>query len=103
MLKLITPGKEIDQDDEGYTPDAIALDLLDELKERIEPLEDFRAYLENAPLDGVLRAGPISTKQVVQELQRYMAREIRRTAKAAGADPASLCDVKERTLRSWVD
>ena len=50
MLKLITPGKEIDQDDEGYTPDSIALDLLDELKERIEPLEDFRAYLENAPL-----------------------------------------------------
>lgn len=62
-----------------------------------------RAYLENAPLDGVLRAGPISTKQVVQDLQRYMAREIRRTAKVSGVDPSSLCDVKERTLRSWVE
>ncbi len=62
-----------------------------------------RACLEHAPLDGLLAAGPLSTKQVVQDLQRFMAMEIRRVAKAAGADPATLCDVKERTLRSWAN
>ncbi len=62
-----------------------------------------RHVVEKDPLDAILEAGPLSTKAVIQDLQRYMAREIRRYAKANETDLADLCDVKERTLRDWAE
>lgn len=62
-----------------------------------------RAFYEAEPLDGVIAAaGRISTRDLERELRAFLAREIRRIAKAGEGSPENLCDVTERTLRTWI-
>ena len=63
-----------------------------------------KAFAESLPLDGVLEAeGRLATKAIDRELKTYMADELRRIAKAKGICVENLCDVTERTLRTWKD
>ena len=60
-----------------------------------------RGYLQNARLDGLLAEGRLVTKDVLRDLQRYMAQEIRHRARMSRSPLEGICDVKERTLRDW--
>ena len=60
------------------------------------------AFAHSEPLDAVLRlAGSLSTKDVVSDLQVYMAKEIRRISRRTGRPIDKLCDKTERTLLNW--
>jgi DNA-binding NtrC family response regulator len=62
-----------------------------------------RAFYKSEPIDGVIAAaGSISTRDLERELRAFLAREIRRIAKAGEGSPENLCDVTERTLRTWI-
>jgi DNA-binding NtrC family response regulator len=64
--------------------------------------EVLRRFLDNQPLDPVLRSdGELSTDAVLNDLRRYMAREIRRYARTSGRKLDDICDVADRTLREW--
>jgi DNA-binding NtrC family response regulator len=60
-----------------------------------------RGCLGGTSIDALLADGPLSTKAVLRDLQRYMARQIRQYARKHRADFADVCDVKERALRIW--
>ena len=61
-----------------------------------------RAFADSEPLDAVLRlGGRLSTKDVVRDLQKYMANEIRRISRVAGRPIDQLCDREARTLLNW--
>ena len=61
-----------------------------------------RAFADALPLDAVLAsAGSISTKSLELELRGYVAAELRRLAKATSRPVDDLCDVTERSLRTW--
>ena len=58
--------------------------------------------LNPVPLDDVLdTAGRIPTKAIEHDLKAFLGNEIRRFAKARGVAIDELCDVSERTLRTW--
>ena len=62
-----------------------------------------RAFAESGALDDVLdTAGSIPAKTVERDLKAYLGEELRRLAKARGCAVDQLCDVSERTLRSWI-
>ena len=62
-----------------------------------------RAFYKAEPLDVVISAaGSISTRDLERELRGFLAREVRRIAKAREDKPEDLCDVTERTLRAWI-
>lgn len=52
-LTFIVPGREVTRTDEVYSPDYMANEFFEELKDRITSISEFRAYLENAPLGNV--------------------------------------------------
>lgn len=61
-----------------------------------------RGFLQKSRLAGLLADGRLITKEVLRDLQRYMAREIRQYARTSRQPLEDICDVKERTLRDWV-
>ncbi len=62
-----------------------------------------RAFYKSEPLDVVIdSAGRISTRDLENELRGFVAHEVRRIARTRDRDPENLCDVTERTLRTWV-
>jgi len=71
-----------------------------------DPKEEIRiAFGDGRPLSPqVLDHGPINTNSVLNQLRRYLAREIRRLARASEEidSPASICDVTNRSLQKWV-
>ena len=61
-----------------------------------------RAFADSSPLDDVLdTAGTIPTKAIEQDLKAFLGKELQRLAKARGVAIDGLCDVSERTLRTW--
>ena len=61
-----------------------------------------RAFADSSPLDGVVQsAGIISTKNLNLEIQTFIATEIRRISKTSGRPVEDLCDVSDRSLRTW--
>ena len=61
-----------------------------------------RAFAESGSLDDILdTAGSIPAKTIERDLKAYLGEELRRLAKARGSAVDQLCDVSERTLRSW--
>lgn len=63
-----------------------------------------RAFAEATPLDHVISiAGQISTKALERELRAFVATEIRRIAKTSGRSIEELCDVTDRSLRTWAN
>jgi len=60
------------------------------------------AFAKGRPLDEVLPAGAVlPTLEVLDELQTWMARELRARADREGRPVSALADVSERTLRTW--
>ena len=100
MPELITPGQELNQDEKGYTPDSIALDLLDELKERIEPLEDFRAYLENAPLGNAGDVGEHQQFPGIMELREMSKNNYAKLIVSATTDRLGILGFRTGTATS---
>ena len=63
-----------------------------------------RLFTDNMPMDHIVqKMGQINTKTVDSEFKFYMATELRRIAKKRNVSAEELCDVSERTLRSWSD
>ena len=62
-----------------------------------------RAFADKQPIDGMVDAGPICTRDLDREMKAFVASELRRRAKERGVPVERLCDVTERTLRSWID
>ena len=61
-----------------------------------------RAFADAAPLDRVLSlVGQISTKNLERDMRAFVANEIRRIAKTSDRPIAELCDVTDRSLRTW--
>lgn len=61
-----------------------------------------RAFSDARPLDSIVsEEGCIRTKVVEREFKSYLANELRRISKARGIPVHELCDVTERSLRSW--
>ena len=61
-----------------------------------------RAFADSSSLDDVLdTAGTIPTKAIEQDLKAFLGKELQRLAKARGVAIDGLCDVSERTLRTW--
>lgn len=61
-----------------------------------------RSFADSTPLDHILEiAGRISTKDIERDLRSFIATEIRRIAKTSGRPIDELCDVGERSLRTW--
>lgn len=60
-----------------------------------------RAFADRRPIDPLLAQGPIRAKDLERDLKRFLASELRRAAKDRGVPIDSLCDVTERTLRTW--
>ncbi len=60
-----------------------------------------RAFADRRPIDPLLGQGPIRAKDLERDLKRFLASELRRAAKDRGVPIDSLCDVTERTLRTW--
>ncbi|MCB9644936.1 MAG: sigma 54-interacting transcriptional regulator [Myxococcales bacterium] len=64
----------------------------------------FRSFLQGEHLDGVLSAAsPLPTREIFDALRRYLAEEIRRSARVQQVSPAKLCDMTERALLKWLD
>ena len=60
-----------------------------------------QGFLDHASLAGVLSEGKLATKDVLRDVQRYMASEIRQFARSNRTEIADICDMKERALRIW--
>lgn len=61
-----------------------------------------RAFSDVSPLDAVFDARiRIPTKTVERDLKAFVAGEIRRVSKQRGVPIEDLCDVSERSLRTW--
>lgn len=61
-----------------------------------------RAFAESSPLDMILsREGRLSTKDLERDFRAFVAAEIRRISKTSGRSIDHLCDVSERSLRTW--
>ena len=81
---------------------------LEALREFAEPTDQLdsrsvaRAFADSERLSAVLPQGTrLSTKNVLSDLQTYMANEIRRISRENGRPVDELCDKGERTLREW--
>lgn len=61
-----------------------------------------RAFADKRPIDNMLDQGPVRTKDLERELKAFLGSELRRVAKSRGIPVESLCDITERTLRTWV-
>lgn len=62
-----------------------------------------RAFVESAPLDDIIDAeSRIPTRMIDRDLKAYLASEIRRVGKKRGMQVDQLCDVTDRTLRTWL-
>jgi len=62
-----------------------------------------RAFADSKPIDSLLAPGQeLPVKNVHKALQRYVALEARRVAKARKVGVEQLTDVGERTLRNWL-
>jgi DNA-binding NtrC family response regulator len=61
-----------------------------------------RAFAERRPLPAALAdAGPIHTQDLFEELQAYLATELRRLVKERRTTLDKVADITERTLRNW--
>ncbi|MFB1484083.1 sigma-54-dependent transcriptional regulator [Corallococcus sp. RDP092CA] len=61
-----------------------------------------RAFADMLPLDGVIAlTGTISTRSLERDMRSYVAQELRRIAKERSLTVEDLCDVTERSLRTW--
>lgn len=61
-----------------------------------------RAFAEGKPLDELITLEqPLASKDLIAELQHYLATEVRRLASERKVKPDQLCDVGARTLRDW--
>ncbi|CDI04722.1 putative Sigma54 specific transcriptional regulator, Fis family protein [Candidatus Competibacter denitrificans Run_A_D11] len=62
-----------------------------------------RAFAETQPLDHLLQQlGRLDTGRIEKDLKAFLARELRRCARTYQKPINELCDVSERTLRTWV-
>lgn len=62
-----------------------------------------RCFADAVPLDGIIaQVGRVPTDDLVRDLQAFIAQEIRRISKTSDRPIEELCDVSDRTLRSWV-
>ena len=60
------------------------------------------AFAETQPLDALLhKLGPLDTRKLEKDLRAFLARELRRCARTYHKPVDQLCDVSERTLRTW--
>ena len=63
-----------------------------------------RAFADSTPLDGIVSlSGRISTKDLERDLRTFVATEIRRIAKTNARPIDELCDVTDRSLRTWAN
>jgi DNA-binding NtrC family response regulator len=63
-----------------------------------------RSFADSIPLDAVVSlAGRISTKDLERDLRAFVASELRRISKTSGRRVDELCDVSERSLRTWAN
>jgi transcriptional regulator with AAA-type ATPase domain len=63
-----------------------------------------RAFADLRPLDALFgKIERIPFKTVERDLKAYIAKELRRLAKIRSIPVEQLCDVTDRTLRSWID
>jgi hypothetical protein len=63
-----------------------------------------RAFADSTPLDSVISlAGRISTKDLERDLRVFVATEVRRIAKTTARSIDELCDVTDRSLRTWAN
>ena len=60
-----------------------------------------RAFADRGAIFRLLDQGPVRTKDLERDLKAYLASELRRAAKDRGVPVEGLCDVTERTLRTW--
>jgi DNA-binding NtrC family response regulator len=61
-----------------------------------------RAFADSSPLNGVLdSATRIPTKLVERNLRAFLADELRRLSKERGVPVEDLCDMTDRSLRTW--
>jgi DNA-binding NtrC family response regulator len=61
-----------------------------------------RRFADASPLDTLLdSAAPIATRVVESDLREFLAKELRRISKTRGVPVEELCDVSERSLRTW--
>ena len=61
-----------------------------------------QAFAETEPLDNLLQQlGRLDTRKLEKDLRAFLARELRRCAHAYQKPVEQLCDVSERTLRTW--
>jgi DNA-binding NtrC family response regulator len=76
-------------------------------KENVErefATEIAKAFATKSTLDTLIdQHKRLSTKSVMQELKRYLSSELRRLAKSRNIPVKKICDVSERTLRTWAD
>jgi DNA-binding NtrC family response regulator len=60
------------------------------------------AFSSGSPIDDLVPSeGGIVTGDVVTDFQAFLARELRRVARARRVPANELCDVSERTIRDW--
>lgn len=60
------------------------------------------AFADSSPLDGLLKVhSQLNTSLIFDDYKAFIASELRRIASQQGKKPESLCDISERTLRSW--
>ena len=60
-----------------------------------------RAFADAEPLDAIVKRVRLDTKAVELDLKHYIATEIRRISKNMGQPIDQLCNLSDRTLRSW--
>ena len=60
-----------------------------------------RAFADAEPLDFIVKQVRLDTKSVERGLKQYIAAEIRRISKDTGQPIDQLCNLSDRTLRSW--
>jgi DNA-binding NtrC family response regulator len=61
-----------------------------------------RSFADATPLDQlVAKVGLISTKDLNRDLRAYVAAELRRIAKTSARPVDEICDVTDRSLRTW--
>jgi DNA-binding NtrC family response regulator len=62
-----------------------------------------RRFADASTLDSLLdSAAPIATRAVESDLREFLATELRRISKTRGVPVEELCDVSDRSLRTWV-
>jgi DNA-binding NtrC family response regulator len=60
------------------------------------------AFANSAPIDNLLESsGQFVTSAILDDYKSFLASELRRIAAQRQKSPESLCDVSDRTLRSW--